>query len=48
MFPELLRLQGDAGAGRLLDALGERLVQIAAPDDGVLFDVDRREDLQGR
>jgi molybdenum cofactor cytidylyltransferase len=45
LFPQLLALTGDAGARGVLQALGDRLVLIEAPDDGVLFDVDRREDL---
>jgi molybdenum cofactor cytidylyltransferase len=45
LFPQLLALTGDAGARRILDALGERLALVEAPDDGVLFDVDRPEDL---
>ena len=40
---ELLNLEGDKGAGALLDGLGEGLVTIPAPDDGVLFDVDYRK-----
>ncbi|MEI7931985.1 MAG: nucleotidyltransferase family protein [Alphaproteobacteria bacterium] len=42
LFAELLTLEGDKGAGALLDGLGEGLVTIPAPDDGVLFDVDER------
>ena len=42
LFSELLALEGDKGAGALLDGLGEGLVTIAAPDDGVRFDVDFR------
>jgi molybdenum cofactor cytidylyltransferase len=45
LFPELLALAGDRGARRVLDRLGDRLALIPAPDDGVLFDVDRTEDL---
>ena len=45
LFASLLGLNGDVGARSLLDALGERLVLIPAADDGVLFDVDRVEDL---
>jgi molybdenum cofactor cytidylyltransferase len=40
LFPKLLGLTGDAGARRILDALGRELALIQAPDDGVLFDVD--------
>lgn len=42
MFERLAALEGDRGAGGLLDALGEQVVTIPAPDDGVLFDVDVR------
>lgn len=40
LFPKLLTLTGDQGAGAVLAALGDRLALIDAPDDGVLFDVD--------
>ena len=45
LFERLARLEGDQGAGPLLKDLGAAVVQISAPDDGVLFDVDRPEDL---
>jgi molybdenum cofactor cytidylyltransferase len=45
LWPDLLKLTGDKGAGELLRALGDRLALIEAPHDGVLFDIDRREDL---
>lgn len=45
LFPDVLALTGDEGARKVLDALGERLALVEAPDDGVLFDVDVREDL---
>lgn len=45
LFPSLLALTGDQGAGRLLSQLGEAVARVPAPDDGVLFDVDRPEDL---
>ena len=45
LFPDLLALQGDEGARRLLQNFGDRLALIAAADDGVLFDVDRQSDL---
>jgi molybdenum cofactor cytidylyltransferase len=45
LFPAILRLDGDRGARGLLESLGPALVRIEAPDDGVLFDVDRPEDL---
>lgn len=43
MFDEIMTLEGDKGANGLLDALGERLTTVVAPDDGVLFDVDFRD-----
>ena len=45
LWPDLLTLAGDKGAGELLRTLGDRLALVTAPDDGVLFDIDRREDL---
>jgi molybdenum cofactor cytidylyltransferase len=45
LFPDILALEGDRGARALLERLGPALVRIAAPDDGVLFDVDRPSDL---
>lgn len=45
LFPQVLALQGDRGARALLEALGEALVRISAPDDGVLLDVDRPDQL---
>ena len=44
LLPRLLDLTGDQGAGLLLKDLAG-LATVAAPDDGVLYDVDRREDL---
>jgi molybdenum cofactor cytidylyltransferase len=44
LWPRLANLCGDRGGGELLSDLGETLVKIPAPDDGVLFDVDRPED----
>lgn len=46
LFPRLLALSGDAGARAVLQALGPRLALVEAPDDGVLFDVDRPDDLK--
>ncbi len=40
-----MALQGDRGARGLLEALGEALERIPAPDAGVLLDVDRPADL---
>jgi molybdenum cofactor cytidylyltransferase len=45
LFPALLSLSGDRGAASVLADLGDALALVAAPDDGVLFDVDRPEDL---
>jgi molybdenum cofactor cytidylyltransferase len=45
LFPQLLALTGDAGARGVLQDLGERLVLVESPDDGVLFDVDEPGDL---
>lgn len=45
LLPRLLTLHGDAGARAILKDLGEALALVAAPDDGVLFDVDERGDL---
>ncbi|MDZ4374410.1 MAG: nucleotidyltransferase family protein [Phenylobacterium sp.] len=46
LFPEIQRLRGDAGARSILDDLGDGLALVSAPDDGVLFDIDRPADLQ--
>ena len=45
LFGEVRALSGDVGARPLLQRLGARLALVEAPDDGVLFDVDRPEDL---
>ncbi|MDP2011728.1 MAG: nucleotidyltransferase family protein [Phenylobacterium sp.] len=47
LIPQLLTLTGDAGARAVLQGLGERLALVEAPDDGVLFDVDKPADLPG-
>jgi molybdenum cofactor cytidylyltransferase len=44
-FPALRGLSGDVGAREVLAAMGERLALVDSPDAGVLFDVDRPEDL---
>ena len=46
LVPQVLALSGDAGARSVLEGLGERLALVESPDDGVLFDVDRAEDLR--
>jgi molybdenum cofactor cytidylyltransferase len=40
-----MALEGDRGARSLIEGLGEALVRTPAPDAGVLFDVDRPQDL---
>jgi len=45
LFPQVLALQGDRGARALIEGLGEALVRVPAPDAGILFDVDRPDDL---
>jgi molybdenum cofactor cytidylyltransferase len=45
LFERLSGLAGDRGAAAVLAELGEALALVPCPDDGVLFDVDRREDL---
>ena len=45
LIPQLLTLQGDAGARAVLQGLGDQLVLVQASDDGVLFDVDKPADL---
>ena len=45
LFPALTALDGDRGAAAVLDGLGDALALVEAPDDGVLFDVDRPADL---
>ncbi|WP_374545642.1 NTP transferase domain-containing protein [Rhodoblastus sp.] len=48
-FPLLLReMQGDSGARDLIAAHAERLVEIEAPSDGVLLDLDTPEALLRR
>jgi molybdenum cofactor cytidylyltransferase len=42
LFPAITSLEGDRGARRLLEALGPRLARVAAPNAGVLLDVDTR------
>jgi len=47
LFPELRALSGDKGARSVLRSLGERLALVPTDDPGVLFDVDRPDDLAG-
>lgn len=44
-YPALRGVEGDVGARDVLAAMGDRLVLVDSPDAGVLFDVDRPEDL---
>ena len=43
LFPALLSLAGDRGAGWLLGAMTHGLTLVPTGDDGVLFDVDERD-----
>ena len=45
LFGQVALLEGDRGARGLILGLGSALARIPAHDRGVLFDVDRREDL---
>lgn len=45
LFAKVAGLEGDRGARSLLEGLGPSLARIPSPDSGVLFDVDRLEDL---
>ncbi len=45
LFGELLTLDGDRGAAKVLAGLGERLALIETSDEGVLYDVDTPQDL---
>jgi molybdenum cofactor cytidylyltransferase len=45
LYPALLGLTGDRGGASILAGLGDDLVLVDSSDDGVLFDVDRPEDL---
>ena len=46
LFPALRAASGDEGGRRILAALGAGLILVEAPDDGVLFDIDRPDDLR--
>ncbi|MDX6807276.1 nucleotidyltransferase family protein [Terrihabitans rhizophilus] len=45
LFPSLQDLQGDKGAGTVLPGLDDRLLLVEHDDPGIVFDVDRPEDL---
>jgi len=46
LFPELLALEGDAGAKRIIARHEDVVCEVAASDDGVLIDIDTQEDLK--
>ena len=46
LLPKLADRSGDRGAGGILAELGYRLIEIPVADDGVLYDVDRPQDLE--
>ncbi len=48
LFAALSAARGDEGARTALKALGDRLELIETDDDGVLFDVDRPDDVKAR
>ncbi len=45
LFAQLMALDGDRGAAKVLAGLGERLALIETADEGVLYDVDTPQDL---
>ncbi len=45
LFPQLLTLTGDEGARAVLQKLGGALATVEASDEGVLFDIDLRTDM---
>ena len=45
LFASLTALKGDQGGRDLLRSLGATLIRVPVADSGVLFDVDRKEDL---
>lgn len=47
LFATVDAIEGDRGAGALLAGLGDRLALIPCADDGVLFDVDTPQALEG-
>jgi len=46
LFPAIAMLEGDRGAGRLIEFLGSRVVECCVEDDGALIDVDTKEALR--
>jgi molybdenum cofactor cytidylyltransferase len=47
-FADIRRLEGDVGARHLLDRYRSRIKPVNVSDDGVLFDIDSPEVLEGR
>ncbi len=47
LFPALAKATGDSGGREVLQGLGDALRLVPVTDAGVLFDVDRREDVVG-
>jgi molybdenum cofactor cytidylyltransferase len=48
LLPALLAARGDEGARSALKSLGEQLALVETDDEGVLFDVDRPDDVKER
>lgn len=48
LFPELLSLRGDRGARSVLETIGDAVAMVDSDDAGVVFDVDRPDDLAGQ
>jgi molybdenum cofactor cytidylyltransferase len=46
LFPRVAGLAGDVGARPILEGLGADLALVETADDGILFDVDARDDLR--
>ena len=44
LYPRLMMLRGDRGATSVLTEIGDGLALVQAPDNGVLFDIDRPAD----
>lgn len=47
LFPDVMRLEGDVGARRILAALGDETLRVPVDDPAVLRDVDTPEDYAG-
>jgi molybdenum cofactor cytidylyltransferase len=42
---ELLKLDGDKGAKRILRSAPEQIVVIKSPNDGIVWDIDQKKDI---